>query len=418
MAATRRTFRVTGLQAAEAALELLAAEGYEYEQEVFWEGAYVLTREPRPLGSSLAAAFGLIYIQDRSSMLPPLMLNPHPGADVLDFCASPGGKTGIAAILAGDGGFVLANEPQPRRLATLRRNLAAADAANIGSCGYPGEGLPLLSGTWRNLLLDPPCSGWGTEEKHPKVRTLWTGDKIEPLVKLQRRLLSKAATLLSPGGRLMYSTCTTNPDENEAQVRFAREELGLELVPLSPPQGISVDEPADPVASGCMRVTGGESGGQGFFLALFAKSGKAAASAEAFEEAAMPGRAPTNAELDSMSFCDLSRLPPGSIRVFSETAHLVHEHAPALLAPGFKWRAYALGRFKKSRFHVEPRARRLNPVNGETIDVDDTAVLDKLISGQGLKIQKNKGYAGLAFRGAPLGWLTVKNGRALWTPRD
>jgi 16S rRNA (cytosine1407-C5)-methyltransferase len=418
MASARRTFRVTGPQAAGPALELLAAEGYEYEQEPFWNGAYALTREPRPLGSSLAAAFGLIYIQDRSSMLPPLMLNPHPGADVLDFCASPGGKTGIAAMLAGRGGFVLANEPQPRRLATLRRNLAAADAANIGSCGYPGEDLPLQSGAWRNLLLDPPCSGWGTEEKHPRVKTLWTGDKIEPLVKLQRRLLTRAAGLLAPGGRLMYSTCTTNPDENEAQVRFAREELGLELVPLSPPPGISLDEPADPVASGCMRVTGGENSGQGFFLALFTRSGTSEAAADGFEENEMPGREPTNAELESMSYCDLSSLPPGQIRVFSETAHLVHEHAPALLPPGFKWRAYALGRFKKSRFHVEPRARRLCPVNGETVDVDDAGGLTRLISGQGLKIDKKTGYAGLAFRGAPLGWLTVKNGRALWTPRD
>ena len=253
---------------------LLRAQSFDFETEPFFPLARKLTREPLPLGSSLAALFGYIYIQDRSSMLPPLALAPRKGAAVLDMCASPGSKTGLLGQLVGPEGFVLGNEPGKARLATLRRNLQLLNLLCCCTASFPGEALPLAEGAWEYIQLDPPCSGWGTVEKNPQVLRLWQGDKIRPLIALQRRLLAEAARLLAPGGRLVYSTCTTNTEENEDQIRYAQEELGLLFVPLSEPAGFSFADPARPEFTGALRVDTGR-GGQGFFIALLQKPASA-----------------------------------------------------------------------------------------------------------------------------------------------
>jgi 16S rRNA (cytosine1407-C5)-methyltransferase len=249
---------------------LLTAQGFRFEPEPFSPLARRLVYEPVPLGSSLAATFGYIYIQDRSSMLPPLALDPQRAASVLDMCASPGSKTGLLGQLVGMEGFVLGNEPSRNRLATLRRNLGSLNLFNCATTSNPGESLPLPGGLWPYILLDPPCSGWGTVEKNPRVLDLWQGDKVKPLIALQRRLLAEAWRLLRPGGLLAYSTCTTNVEENEEQVRYARDDLGFEFLPLPPLPGFSFTDPALPGFSGVLRVEAGEDG-QGFFVALLQK---------------------------------------------------------------------------------------------------------------------------------------------------
>ncbi|MBU1596748.1 MAG: RsmB/NOP family class I SAM-dependent RNA methyltransferase, partial [Proteobacteria bacterium] len=230
-----RTFRITTAPSQAPLVEaLLAAQGFACEAEPFLDGARRLMAEPFPLGSSLAAAFGLIYIQDRSSMLPPAMLgaglpDQGRGCVCLDMCASPGGKTGILALAVGPGGFVLAAEASRERLTTLRQNLRRMNAANTATAGAEAQHLPLPPGSLDAVLLDPPCSGWGTVDKNPHVLELWTPEKAETLVRLQRVLLERAALLLRPGGQLMYSTCTTHVRENEEQAAWALEHLLLRL---------------------------------------------------------------------------------------------------------------------------------------------------------------------------------------------
>ncbi|MDD4952864.1 MAG: RsmB/NOP family class I SAM-dependent RNA methyltransferase, partial [Desulfovibrionaceae bacterium] len=271
----QRSFRIARPGREAAVLGLLSAQGFESEAEPFLPLARRLVREPFALGSSLAARFGLIYIQDRSSMLPPLALDPGPGAAVLDMCAAPGGKTGLLACLVGPRGFVLGLEPSMDRLETLRRNLRRTGAANAATARARAERLDYGLGSWEFALLDPPCSGWGTADKNPRVLDLWTGDKIAPLADLQRVLLRRAADLLSPGGRLVYSTCTTNKAENEDQVIWAASELGLDLERLAAPPGFETSEPLG--LDGVLRVgrgpgVGGEAGaGQGFFVARLKK---------------------------------------------------------------------------------------------------------------------------------------------------
>ena len=197
----RRSFRLVCNPGQIPSVEaLLSAQGFVFEPEPFSPLARRLLQEPFPLGRSLAAFWGYVYIQDRSSMLPPLALAPGEGARVLDMCASPGSKTGLLAQLVGREGLVLGNEPARPRLANLRRNLAALNLLQAVTCSWPGESLPLPDASWDAVLLDPPCSGWGTTDKNPQAIKRWQGDRLKPMLELQRKLLTEASRLLRPGG--------------------------------------------------------------------------------------------------------------------------------------------------------------------------------------------------------------------------
>ena len=355
---------------------LLQAQGYRFEPEPFSPFCRRLLDEPRPLGASLAAFFGYIYIQDRSSMLPPLALDPAAGGSVLDICASPGSKTGFLAQLVGKNGFVLGNEPSRARLATLRANMHACNLLPVSTCTYEGQNLPLRPGSWEAIQLDPPCSGWGTVEKHPRVMELWQGEKVQPLVGLQRLLLRHAADLLAPGGKLVYSTCTTNVAENEEQVRFAEQELGLEPLPLTPFPGFVWEEL--PGGEGTLRVDGQRSGAQGFYVALFRKPVGALQSVpEPLPRAACrrvrpagAARTPQNGNNPDRN-CPARRWPgpaatlrccrrAGSCSTGIRCASC-RRMPPACCRRDMVWQGALLGKFAADACHPAPRLRALLP---------------------------------------------------------
>ena len=429
----KRFFRITAPGAARAVVEgLLKAEGYAFEPEPFFTAARVLTDEPRPLGRSLAARLGLIHIQDRSSMLPPLALfsfreqESGPGRLVLDLCAAPGGKTGILAGLVGPEGLVVACEPSPDRLAVLRANLARTGAVNTATLRVAAERLPWTgtegSGLVSRILLDPPCSGWGTTDKHPRARELWQGARVEPMIRLQRKLLARAAELLAPGGRLVYSTCTTNPDENEAQVRHALDKLGLVLRPLDPPPGFLFDR-AD--LDGVLRVSEA-SEGQGFFVACLEKPGPEDVSAGLLSEpppesvsepvvGALSGIRLDPAELDCPRATDFSGLPPGQVWDFGGKAVFLHDLALAHMPAKAVWQGHVLGRVSDGAFRPAATARvLLGPESGEGMVDLDAAELGDLLSGASLdKGLTGDGLVGISYQGLAVGWARLRSGRLL-----
>lgn len=414
---------------------LLRAQGYEFEPEPFSPFCRRLLCEPRPLGSSLAAFFGYVYIQDRSSMLPPLALAPRQGEAVLDMCASPGSKTGFLGQLTGPDGFVLGNELSRARLATLRANLHACNLSHVGTCSFEGQALPLTPGTWDAIQLDPPCSGWGTVEKNPQVLKLWQGDKLKGLVGLQQLLLAHAARLLRPGGRVVFSTCTTNDDENEAQVRFAEEELGLVREHLTPFEGFVWEQ--RPGGEGTLRVDGERSAAQGFYVALLRKPAdaplpelppvSAGPDARTAARNAARGRNRRDArpalpqgQVVSRSAlagpcCDPGRLPAGEARIYGEQVRFIPAHADLLLPPGFTWQGALLGRMAGGRLHMAPRLRCLLPAvpdPAHSLVLDDISDITALLSGQSRQTGLAGNEAALWWRDLPLARMMLKQGRA------
>jgi 16S rRNA (cytosine1407-C5)-methyltransferase len=409
--------------------------------------------EPVPLGRSLAAFFGRIYIQDRASMLPPLALAPQAGDRVLDMCASPGSKTGLLAQLTTERGLVLGNEPNSARLATLRRNLQQLNLFQTVTCCYPGERLPLAGASWDLILLDPPCSAWGAANRHPGVLKLWKGDKVLPLIRLQQALLRKAADLLRPGGRLVYSTCTTNVEENEAQVRFARDVIGLVPQPLAPLPGFVCQDAALPDVDGVLRVDENASRSQGFFVAGFTKTNLTAnpeagvgRAADARQSRAAPppasrriaGKADLAAlpaisaehwlslapeRLAEAGF-DPALLPPGEAGAFGEAVHMLPAMALASLPRNLRWQGVPLGKFSGGLFRPAGCLHACLLTSGPTsgavpvrVDIDDVAVLSSLIEGRSLDLGLPGRLARLFWRDLPLGLLTVKSGRGVLSAR-
>ena len=401
--------------------ELLTAQGFAFEPEPFSPLVRRLVREPFPLGRSLAAFWGYIYIQDRSSMLPPLALNPRPGDRVLDVCASPGSKTGLLAQLVGPTGLVLGNEPTRPRLANLRRNLAGLNLLQAATCSWPGEGLPLPDASWDAIQLDPPCSGWGTTDKTPPAVKRGQGDKLKPLIDLQRKLRAKSARLLRPGGRLVYSTCTTNVNENEEQVLFAVNELGLEVVPLPPFPGFVFAEPERPGCGGTLRVDEDASNAQGFYIALLHKPGA-------------PKTAPTLSEniRSTASYRPLppaflkdfgmspELLPPGELGIFEGSLRFLPAAALSFLPASLRWQGMSLGKASAQGAIPSPRLRVLldpAPSRIPRLDLDDTAQLERLLQGVSFDTGLAGKEASLFWHGLPLGRLRLKNGRALWSEK-
>jgi 16S rRNA (cytosine967-C5)-methyltransferase len=161
---------------------------------------------------------GRISLQDEASQMVPLLLAVEPGARVLDLCAAPGGKTVALARTAAAGAFLVAADRYEHRLHVLRQQLVRT--------GTGGVALVLLDATaplpWKpcfsRILLDAPCSGTGTLARNPEIRWRLRPRDLDELHARQVALLRNALATLVPGGRLVYSTCSLEPEENEQVV--------------------------------------------------------------------------------------------------------------------------------------------------------------------------------------------------------
>ncbi len=168
--------------------------------------------QPGPLAES-----GNIYVQDEGSQLVAHLAARGPR--MLDACAAPGGKATLAADVLGDGGLVAAIEISRRRAATMARLVARWGAPNVRVVSADAARAPFGPEGFDCVLLDAPCSGLGTIARHPDVRWRSRPGEIPRHAERQAALLAAVAALVRPGGRLVYSTCSSEPEENEAVVQ-------------------------------------------------------------------------------------------------------------------------------------------------------------------------------------------------------
>ncbi|NIR58117.1 MAG: RNA methyltransferase [Gammaproteobacteria bacterium] len=181
---------------------------------------------------------GLAHAQEEASLLPVAALAPRPGHRVLDLCAAPGGKTAQLALAVGAQGTVVANDVSINRMRPLRANIERLGLTNVASTVHDGASYPPAAGQFDRVLVDAPCTAEGTLRKHAAP-----AERIGPAVSSrygarQAALLRKAIQLCRPGGRIVYSTCTFAPEENEAVVdaalrRHPDPDAELRLVPCA-----------------------------------------------------------------------------------------------------------------------------------------------------------------------------------------
>lgn len=162
---------------------------------------------------------GLYYMLGASSVLPVMALAPKPGERILDMCAAPGGKTTLIAQAMNDQGVLIANEPSNARRQVLKSCLDRMGVTNASLANFYAEDFPSTE-LFDRILLDGPCSAEGSLRGSWSRRFDYKRNSTyrEGLQRSQRKILSRAVDLLKPGGRLVYSTCTYDPEENEAQV--------------------------------------------------------------------------------------------------------------------------------------------------------------------------------------------------------
>ena len=178
---------------------------------------FVKVRHLAGIGSSELFAKGFFMVQDESAGMPVRLLDPRPGDRVLDLCAAPGGKATFIGELMKNEGEIIAVDRYETRLNLVRNACSRLGIANIHTVA--ADATDYQTAPADKVLVDAPCSGLGTLSKKPDAK--WNRDRtdIDSLAGLQRALLENASQLVKPGGVLVYSTCTTEPEENVMNVR-------------------------------------------------------------------------------------------------------------------------------------------------------------------------------------------------------
>jgi 16S rRNA (cytosine967-C5)-methyltransferase len=237
-----------------------------------------LTLEGGNPAASDAARSGWLAIQDEASQAVARLLGVSPGNSVLDLCAAPGGKTLRLALDAGPNGQVVATDLHAHRVRTMAERLERAGIRNVESLTLDATAQLPFERRFDRILVDVPCSGTGTLARHPEIRWRLRPEDLADLHARQTRLLQNALPHLTPGGRLIYSTCSLEPEENENVVN---EVLGVSgdafvLVGMRKAvEGLLLDSvPADSAigTDGFFRTFPPEHGTDGFFAAAIERN--------------------------------------------------------------------------------------------------------------------------------------------------
>lgn len=206
------------------ALTRLAADGIDAAPTPYSPAGIRLADKPA-INRHVLFEQGLIEVQDEGSQLLAYLLAPRRGEMVADFCAGAGGKTLAMAMLMRGTGRLYAMDVSARRLQALAPRAARAGISNVYPLALAGEGdvrAKRLAGKLDRVLVDAPCSGFGTLRRNPDLKWRYGPDAVEELVQKQLSILRAAARLVKPGGRLVYATCSVLQAENEEVVeRFA-----------------------------------------------------------------------------------------------------------------------------------------------------------------------------------------------------
>ncbi len=358
-------------------------------------------------------AAGLYYLQDPSAMAVAEVAAPSPGERVLDLCAAPGGKTTHLLNLLQGGGLLVANELYPGRAKILVENLERWGAENVVvTATEPGELARRFGPFFDCIVVDAPCSGEGMFRKDPQATDYWSVRHVQECALLQADILQSAYELLAPGGRLVYSTCTFSPEENEQNVAaILRRHPDLELRParLHASWQPGIADSASNLQQ-TARLWPHHLSGEGHFLALLHKPGQVAE--RPMSKQAAGGKAPDAL----LQFCHehLQFTPEGPFIQYGDFLYQLPQaelpHFSGLRVPRPGW---PLGELRKGRFvpsHALALSCRPDMVRlSLELEASGQAVQDYL-RGHTLPADLPNGWALVTVDGFALGWGKVVGG--------
>lgn len=295
--------------------------------------------ETRP-GLHVYHEAGVYYLQEASAMAPVALLDPKPGERVCDLCAAPGGKTTqIAGRMLGQG-FLVCNEINPKRAKILSRNIERMGVANaLVTNEHPETLASRFPGFFDRVLVDAPCSGEGMFRKEEAAVTDWSPETVQMCARRQREILDSAARLVRPGGRLVYSTCTFAPEEDEETVAAF-----LEAHPEFTPEPVEASWFV-PGENASYRMWPHKLLGEGHFAAVLRKT-----QGESGEVPACPGEKCPKAWESFAKELDIT-LPEGKAVSFGQSLYWAPMELPELnrlkvLRPGLELGIERKGRFE------------------------------------------------------------------------
>jgi 16S rRNA C967 or C1407 C5-methylase (RsmB/RsmF family)/NOL1/NOP2/fmu family ribosome biogenesis protein len=380
-------------------------------------------------------AAGLYYLQDPSAMAVAELLDPQPGERVLDLAAAPGGKaTHIAAKMQGQG-LLVANEIHPKRAWELAGNLERWGAINVAITNETPERLAeRFEDFFDRVLVDAPCSGEGMLRKGEAARVEWAPELVRGCALRQTAILKQAARLVRPGGRLVYSTCTFNSEENEGTVaHFLDAHPEFELIEpprppgsspgrpdwlgvgagLAPAQGVGhpqEDAPTDSRAdlTWAVRLWPHLAPGEGHFVAVLRKHDATPAGPQI--KSWRPARLPRPVEAAYHAFCaeHLVAEPAGErLALVGSYLYALTDGLPDLTGLRFLHPGWWLGTLMKDRFEQSHAlALALPPEFARRIVslAPHDPALAAYLRGESFRSTGEAGWVLLCVDGYPLGW--------------
>lgn len=386
---------------------------------------------------------GIYYIQEPSAMAVVELLDPQPGDVVLDLCAAPGGKTSQIAERLEQQGLLVSNEIHPARARILSQNAERMGIMNAVVTNEDSEKLEkFFPEFFDKIVVDAPCSGEGMFRKDAQARAEWSEVNVKLCADRQQMILEHAAGMLKPGGRMVYSTCTFAPEEDEEGIaRFLERHPDFFIEKVTGREGLSQGHPewsdisCDDLVH-TFRIWPHRSRGEGHYLAVLGKQGSTRESGSKPEKKKKgTGISFWNDKAEKKMFRNFVketfRWEPAEdqLVLFGEQLYQVPEQMPGLdglrvLRPGLH-----LGTLKKNR--IEPAhalALALRPeqvkqslclnsegdeiweyLRGNTLQ-ESNRMAEGLVKGDLLKVEPLKGWVLVCVNGYSLGWAKAASG--------
>ena len=361
--------------------------------QVEWsENGFYYEKEDTP-GKHPYHDAGVYYIQEPSAQMPGSLLNALPGERILDFCSAPGGKaTQIASSMKGEG-LLVCNEYVPNRAKILSENIERMGIKNALVINEtPSHLAQLFPSFFHRIMVDAPCSGEGMFRKNEEAKNEWSLENVQICADRQDEILDAAATMLLPGGRIVYSTCTFAPDENEGSVlRFIERHPDFHLVESH-------------------RLWPHKVKGEGHFVAKIQKLENEDCNVKYIKIKNNDKEVKDYREFEK-KFLNISMDSRFDIR--GENLYLLPEEHPDTKKLKVLRYGLHLGMLKKNRFepsHALSHYLKMEDVkNVENFSIEDNKVLDYL-RGNTIETGKSRGWVLVCVEGIGLGWGKESNG--------